>query len=779
MALPKNIHDWFSRFLRYVDYIAAAELYLKDNYLLREELKPEHIKDRILGHWGTVPGLNFIYAHCNYLISKHKPEMLLVVGPGHGAPAILASLFAEKTLGEYYPAYRRDAKGMGSLIHDFSWPGMLPSHVCPNVPGSILEGGELGYSLSTAYGAAFDNPNLIVTCVVGDGEAESGPLAAAWHSNKFLNPRESGAVLPILHDNGYKISGPTIYSAMSDKELKNLFNGFGYEVKIVEGHDKHSEMAAAMEWAYTSIRAIQKKARSSNEEFKPIWPMLILRSPKGWSGVKKAGGKRIEGNFRAHGIPLQDVKSSPESLELLKGWLESYKLHELVDKKGRPLPEVLTFVPTGKVRMGQNKHAIGGNLRKSLSMPSLSKLALKIKVPGEKKDRNTEVGSRLLRDIFKKNARAKNFRFMCPDETGSNKMSPMFEATLRPFMWPLKEHDERMSRDGRVMEILSEHTLQGWLQGYLLTGRHGMFATYEAFAPIVASMVDQYAKFLKQAMRISWRKPVSSLNYVLTSVGWRQEHNGFSHQNPSFIGGVLEKHGQFSSVYFPPDANSTLVTFEDCLKRTNAINVVVVGKQPMPQWLTLKEARAQNKVGVGMWKFVHPGWAKPDVVLSSAGDYMTLEAIEAARLLAELAPELNVRYVNVSELTSLGVGDERHPLSLNQKEFNKYFTADKPIVFNFHGYPDVIRRLFWGNAAASRVSIHGYSEEGTTTTPFDMMVRNKTSRFHLAMDAVTQAASVNKKFARSKKNVLKYCEKMLTKHDKFIHENGRDMDEVM
>lgn len=777
MAPTKDFQTWIGKYLRYVNYIAAAALYLKENCLLRDELKPEHIKERILGHWGTVPGQSFIYAELNYLVSQTGAQMMFISGPGHGAPGVLANVFAEGTLGEYYPRCVRNEEGTSNLIKDFSWPTRFPSHVTPVVPGSILEGGELGYSLATAYGAVFDNPDLIVACVVGDGEAETGPLAAAWHSNKFLNPKESGAVLPILHDNGYKISGPTIFGAMSDHEIKNYFDGLGYEVRIVEGANLHTKMRDALLASYKTIRAVQKKARSGKKILSPRWPVIVLRSEKGWTGVKYLKGHKVEGNYRSHGIPLSDPKTNPQTFKLLKQWLESYRIEELIDSQGKPLPEVLTYVPRGNLRIAKTKNAYGGEIIQNLKIPQPEKYAVDIKKRGTVEAKNIVPGGQLLRDVFVLNKKEKNFRFMCPDETDSNKLGAMFEVTKRPFMWPLKKFDECMSQDGRVMEILSEHTLQGWLQGYLLTGRHGMFATYEAFATIVSSMVDQYAKFLKQASRVAWRKPIASLNYILTSLGWRQEHNGYSHQNPGFVSSILEKHGEFSSVYFPADANSFLVALEDSLARRNAINVFVVGKNELPQWLSIKEARAQHKVGVGIWEWAHSGSRNPDVVLSSAGDHMTFEAMAAVSMLKKLMPELAVRYVNVSELTALGVGDERRPVSLSDAEFDRYFTHNKPIIFNFHGYTAVIKNLMWGHDAASRISIHGYSEEGTTTTPFDMHVRNRTSRYHLVIDAVQRAAQSNTKFAQKAKKVIDWCEKKLTEHQRFIVETGCDMPE--
>lgn len=783
--IDKEAIIWLGKYLRYVNYISAAQLYLKDNFLLRGALKPAHIKDRILGHWGTVPGLNFIYAHLNYLICKHKPSMMFIAGPGHGAPAIIANLFAEKTLSEYYPELQCNEKGTGKLIKMFSWPGGFPSHTNPGTPGAILEGGELGYCLSTAYGAVLDNPDLIVACVVGDGEAETGPLATSWHSNKFLNPAQSGAVLPILHVNGYKITSPTIYASMSDGELKNLFKGFGYEPKIVDdthpekGH-VHEKMMRALDWAYYRIRDIQKKARAEKEPIlKPKWPMIIFRSLKGWTGIKKADGGRIEGTYHSHGIPIGDPKTNSSHFRLVKKWLESYKITELVDRRGCPLPEVTEFIPKDSCRMGKNRHAIGGNLRKELKLPEVKKYRIYLTKRGEPQIGNTTAGANFIRDIFFLNKKGKNFRFMCPDETESNKFQALFQATERAFMWPVHSYDENIGPNGRVMEILSEHTLQGWLQGYLLTGRHGIFATYEAFATIIASMVDQYAKFLKQSALVPWRKPISSLNYLLTSVGWRQEHNGYSHQNPSFVSNILEKHGKFCSVYFPADANQLLVTLEDCFKRVNGINVIVAGKQVMPQWLTIKEAREELKKGIGIWYWINPKHsANPDVVLAASGDALVQEAMAAISILHKLAPELKIRFVNVSELTALGVGDERHPLSIKEEDFCCYFTENKPIIFNFHGYPGTVKKLIYGHEAMERINIHGYLEEGTTTTPFNMMVMNKTDRYHLAIEAVEQGAKFNKSVAKKAKKLIAYFHKRLADHAKYILKYGKDMPEI-
>lgn len=781
--------SWLNRYLRYTNYIGAAQLYLKENCLLRAELSQEDIKDRILGHWGTVPGLNFIYAHLNYLIYKHEASMLFIAGPGHGAPAVIANLFAEGSLREYYPRLKIDEKGTSELIKMFSWPGGFPSHTNPGTPGSILEGGELGYSLSTAYGAVLDNPDLIAACVVGDGEAESGPLAASWHSNKFLNPAESGAVLPILHINGYKITGPTIFGTMSDEELTQYFSGLGYKPLILDVTDlkktnHHEKMMGALEDAYQMIRKIQKKsrkmARHGEAYLKPRWPVVILRSLKGWSGIKELHGDRVEGTYHSHGIPASKPKTNKEEFAKVKEWLEGYKFGELIDAKGQPLPDVLRFVPRGGLRMGMNKHTNGGLMRKPLKLPELKKYEVAIdKSYNDHPLGNTAVGAKYMRDIFKLNARTKNFRFMCPDETESNKLQALFEATDRAYMWPVHSYDEHLSPTGRVMEVLNEHSLQGWLEGYLLTGRHGMFATYEAFATIVASMVDQYAKFLKQSIQVKWRKPISSLNYLLTSVGWRQEHNGYSHQNPSFISNLVEKHGAFCSVYFPVDANSMLAILEDCFKRTDGINVIVSGKQPMPQWLTLAEARRELKTGIGRWDWIQPEHARnPDLVMAAAGDVPVQESMAAIWYLHKMCPELRVRFVNVSEITALGIGDERHPVGLKDVDFAHYFTEDKPVIFNFHGYPGVIQRLMFGHTALGRFTVHGYIEEGSTTTPFDMVVRNKTSRFHLAIDALKQAATINPAVATKAPKLIKFFEQQLAKHAEYIVKNGKDMPEI-
>lgn len=786
----KNIRAkrWLKKYLRFVDYMGAAQLYLKDNYLLEEPLKPEHIKERILGHWGTVPGLNFIYANLNYLVSKYGANMLLVTGPGHGAPSILANLYAEGTLGSFYPKYKISKKGMGSIIHDFSWPhSPFPSHVTPTVPGSILEGGELGYSLATAYGAVMDNPDLITAVVVGDGESETGPIATAWHSNKFFNPARDGAVLPIVHINGYKISNPTIFGRMDDKELKSLFVGYGYEPIIVSGRDLTGKMLNAMERAYKMIRDTQRKARTSSKPLmKPKWPVILLRSQKGWKGIKDFHGHAVEGSFHSHGIPVGHPKEDPAALEAIEKWLKSYKVEKLVDEKGKPLSSVTKFLPKGNKRIGMNKNAIGGSLLKEIKMPKLSKYEVKIPKKGGElqrgfvQDSSMVNAGEMLRDVYKKNG--KNFRMFCPDELESNKLSAVFEASKRAFMWPTEKADENMSPDGRVMEMLSEHTLQGWMMGYLLTGRHGIFVSYEAFTTIIGSMVDQYAKFLKQAFRVSWRKPVANAIYINSSVGWRQDHNGYSHQNPSFVSGVLQKHGEFCQVYYPADANAMVAALEECLTVKDKISVIVAGKRPLPQWQTLAEARKQAKTGIAIWEWVGGKTASksPDVVLASAGDYMTQEAIFAVQMAKELVPEMKIRYVNVSELTSLCMGDyyPRHCACVDEKRVAKYFTKDKPVVFNYHGYTNDIEHILFPFVDSDRFSIHGYHEEGSTTTPFDIKVLNKVSCYHLLMDMVNQASKKNKKIAKRKKELLKEIERRLKRHHNYICRHGDDPPEI-
>ncbi|MFT7183702.1 MAG: xylulose-5-phosphate/fructose-6-phosphate phosphoketolase [Oceanicoccus sp.] len=773
---------WLKKYLRYVDYMGVAQLYLKDNFLLEQPLDEAHFKSRILGHWGTVPGLNFIYGQLNYLICKHKCEMLMVTGPGHGAPAILANLYAEKTLWEFYKDYTHDEKGFGKLVKDFSWPhSPFPSHVTPTVPGSILEGGELGYSLSTAYGAVLDNPNLIAVAVIGDGEAETGPIAAAWHSNKFMNPKHHGAVLPIVHINGYKISNPTIFGRMSDSELEALFEGYGYMPIIVSGRSMDKKMMKALEKAYQQIRRVQKKARTSKKAvLKPLMPVVLLRSPKGWKGIKKFHGAAVEGSFHAHGVPIGHPNKDPEALKAIEKWMKSYKVQDLVSPKGGPSKEVLEFMPSKKYRMGMNPHTIGGNMLKELKLPKLEKYAMKVDTEsrGEIQASSMKQAGEMMRDIFKKNKN--NYHLFCPDELVSNKLDAIFEATERGFMWPLGKHDEHMSPDGRVFEMLSEHTLQGWYMGYLLTGRHGVFVSYEAFTTIITSMVDQYAKFLKQAFKVKWRTPVGSAVYLQSSVGWRQDHNGYSHQNPSFVSNVLQKHGEFCQIYYPADANSMIVALEEVWTKKDSICVIVAGKRDLPQWLTLAEAREQAKSGMGIWDWVGGKAASknPDVVLASAGDYITQEALFAVKLLKDVAPKLKIRYVNISELTSICLGDycrcTRQGTCMTSAGFYKYFTKDKPVVLSYHGYVNDIEQILWPVADSHRFSLHGYREEGSTTTPFDIKVSNGVSCYQLAIDLVNQASKNNKVVLKNKKRILHDLNSMLEQHHRYIRKHGDD-----
>lgn len=779
--IDKKAIAWMKDYLRYSDYLGAAMLYLKDNFFLEKPLEREHFKARILGHWGTVPGLNFIYACLNYLICKEKANILLITGPGHGAPAILANLFAEGSIREFYKDYPVDAGGFGNLIKSFSWPHTpFPSHVTPTVPGSILEGGELGYSLATAYGAVLDNPDLIAAAIVGDGESETGPIATAWHSNKFLNPKTSGAVLPIVHINGYKISNPTIFGTMGDGELYELFVGYGYEPMIVQGPNVEMRMLTAVMTAYERIRGIQRKARKGKVPFKPKWPVILLRTLKGWKGLHDFHGHLVEGSFHSHGIPVEHPAKDLESQKAVENWLRSYKIHELVDKKGRPKSDVLRFVPRGNYRMGMNKHAIGGNFYKNLKLPSLSKYEFSFKERGEVSGSSMVRGAQMIRDIFRMNK--SNFRLFCPDEAQSNKLGGVFEATKRAYIWPVKDTDENIAQDGRVMEMLSEHTLQGWYQGYLLTGRHGIFVSYEAFTTIISSMVDQYAKFLKQALKVKWRKPLANAVYLLTSLGWRQDHNGYSHQNPSFVSGVLSKHGKFCQIYYPADANSFLVALEEVFMKKDSISVIVAGKTDLPQWLSVKEAREQSKNGIGIWEWVggKEGSKNPDVVLASAGDYLTQEALFAVKMCKELAPELKIRYVNVSELTSLGLGDycSHDQVCLTELGLNKYFTNDRSVVFSYHGYVNDIQQILWPHTNPKRFILHGYKEEGSTTTPFDLKVSNGVSCYHLVMDMLNEGAKFNKSVAVKKDEIIKMLNDKISSHQAYIEKYGDDPHEV-
>ncbi len=771
---------------RAANYLGAAQIYLQDNCLLEAPLRPEHIKERLLGHWGTVPGINFIYAHLNRLIRQQDAGILLITGPGHGAPANIANLYLEGSLQEFYPDLTLDRKGAYRLIRSFSWPGGFPSHLYPGMPGSIHEGGELGYALATAFGAAFDNPDLIVACIVGDGEAETGPTATAWHSTKFLNPAHDGAVLPILHLNGYKISSETVFGAMTDAELIDLFEGYNYSVSIVEAQadtpepraSAHRQMAGALSEAYAAIRRIQAAARQGFPEDRPRWPMLILRSPKGWTGPKEVNGEPVEGSFRSHQVPITDVRTNPAHLAQLEQWLRSYRPQELFDKEGRPRPEILATCPTGDRRMGMNPHAYGGRIRKDLNLPDFRQYAVPVATPGSlRRSDMTELG-KYLRDVIRLNEETANFRIFCPDEMTSNRLNAVFEATSRQFAWPTDPRDDFMGKSGRVIEMLSEHNCQGWLQGYLLTGRHGLFPCYEAFISIVDSMLNQYAKFLKQADEIPWRAPVTSFTYLLTSEGWRQDHNGFSHQGPGFINTLLNKKARHARVYLPPDANCLLSTVDHCLTSLDKINLVIASKQPMPQWLTMEAAIAHCRAGASIW-----GWAstdegeQPDVVLASAGVYPTAEVLAAAWLLRREAPELRVRVVNVTDLLIL---EEHtfHPHGLTPAAFDALFTPDRPVIFNFHGYPSAVKQLLFDRPSAARFQINGYIEEGTTTTPFDLLVRNGADRYHVVIQAVRAAAPLNPAIAAQAEDIATRYQQKLADHRAYIEANGTDPDEI-
>jgi xylulose-5-phosphate/fructose-6-phosphate phosphoketolase len=762
---------------RAANYLGAAQLYLKDNPLLREPLRPEHIKPRLLGHWGTQPGLNLVYAHLNRLIQDTDASVLLVVGPGHGAPAILANLYLEGTLGEYYPDLTFDIAGLTRFERQFSWPYGMPSHLFPGTPGMIHEGGELGYSLAHAYGAALDNPDLIVACVVGDGEAETGPLAAAWHANKYLDPAVSGAVLPILHLNGYKLSGPTLFGRMSDNELQNLFSGYGYQVRIVSSDDAalvHRALWQAMDWAHDGIRELQDQARAGDMPERPAWPLIIMRTPKGWTGPKSLDGMPIEGTFHAHQIPITDPATNPEHLQALEAWLRSYAPETLFDDAGRPVLAVTAICPAGDRRIGMNPHANGGALLVPLQVPDYTRYAVRVTAPGADKAQGTRELSKYLRDVFRLNADAGNFRFFCPDETTSNRMEYLFDATGRAFTWPLVETDEYLSRGGRVMEILSEHTCQGWLEGYLLTGRHGLFACYEAFIPIIDSMVNQYAKWLKVSQEIGWRKPLASLNYLLTSHVWRQDHNGYTHQVPSFIDNVANKKSSVARIYLPPDANCLLSVTDHCLRSRGYVNLIVASKQMIPQWLDMDAAQEHCARGASIWEWASNDSGNPDVILAAAGDVPTEETVAAACLLAREMPDLRVRVVNVVDLFTL-ISHRDHPHGLDEASFAQLFTADKPVIFAFHGYPRVIHELVHHRPNPPRFHVHGYIEEGRTTTPFDMLVLNHISRYHLAIAALQRVPRLRSTAG----GVIDRFRERLAAHRAYIRDHDIELPEVL
>jgi xylulose-5-phosphate/fructose-6-phosphate phosphoketolase len=737
---PSVNSERLSLYRRTTNYIAAAMIYLQGNHMLEEPLAPEHIKPRLLGHWGTVPGINLVYAGLNRLILDTDASILLVTGPGHGAPANLANLWVDGCLEDVRPELSRDRDGLGRLVRFFSWPGGFPSHLAPIVPGTIHEGGELGYALATAFGAALDNPDLIVTCIVGDGEAETGPTAGAWHSNKFLDPAGSGAVLPILHVNGYKIANPTIYGAMSDEELTKLFEGFGWHPMIVQGEDLDGALGSALDTAYAEIRELQSAARSGNRPERPRWPMLVLRSPKGWTGLRELDGVKIEGTSKAHQVPAMQAKTNPEHLRALEQWLRSYRPEELFDERGGPTQEALALCPTGEKRMGANPHVNGGRLRKSLELPALAAHAAAVTAPGAANDSALGTLGKYLADVFRLNSEQRNFRIVCPDEVASNRLNAVFDADNHAFEWPVdREISPDYVPDGRIMEVLSEHNCQGWLQGYVLTGRHGIFPCYEAFIPIVDGMVNQYGKFLKMSREeAKWRQPVSSLNYLLTSVGWRQDHNGYSHQMPGFINSMLNRREDTARVYLPPDTNTLLATVAECLQATGRINLVIASKHPLPTWLSMEEAIEHVRRGASSWEWASNDDGEPDVVLAGCGTIPTIELLASTSLLREEVPNLRVRFVNVTNLFALAP-PEAHPDGMSDEHFRDVFTDDRPVIFNFHGYPSAVHQLIHRRPRQERFHVRGYAEEGTTTTPFDLLAMNGVDRFQLAIDALSRA----------------------------------------
>jgi xylulose-5-phosphate/fructose-6-phosphate phosphoketolase len=762
---------------RAANYLAVGQIYLLANPLLREPLTLAHVKPRLLGHWGTTPGLNFIYLHLNRVIRAHDLDMMFIAGPGHGAPGVVASTWLEGTYSDTYPDVSRDAHGMARLFRQFSFPGGIPSHAAPETPGSIHEGGELGYSLAHAFGAAFDNPELIVACVVGDGEAETGPLATAWHSNKFLNPVRDGAVLPILHLNGYKIANPTVLARIGHEELAELMRGYGYAPHFVEGDDPpemHQKMAATLDRVMADIRAIQQTARSGGNSARPRWPMIVLRSPKGWTGPKTVDGLKTEGFWRAHQVPISDMEK-PGHLQLLEDWLRSYRPEELFDEQGRPRPHITALAPQGQRRMSANPHSNGGELMRALRMPDFRTFAVPVAAPGRSDGEATRVLGTFLRDVIRMNAATNNFRLFGPDETASNRLQAVFEATGRTWdAETIPDDDEHLSADGRVMEILSEHTCQGWLEGYLLTGRHGLFNCYEAFIHIVDSMLNQHAKWLKTSREVPWRRPVASLNYLLTSHVWRQDHNGFSHQDPGFIDYVVNKKADTVRVYLPPDANSLLYVADHCLRSWQRINVIVAGKQPAPQWLDMAAAVRHCTAGIGIWDWAsNDQGSEPDAVLACAGDVPTLEALAAVDLLHALVPKLKVRVINVVDLMTLQ-SPMQHPHGLPDADFDALFTTSKPVIFAFHGYPWLIHRLVYKRTNHQSFHVRGYIEEGSTTTPFDMVVRNRLDRFHLAEDVIDRVPALGAAAAYAKQAIRE----KLVDHQLYIAEHGNDMPEV-
>jgi xylulose-5-phosphate/fructose-6-phosphate phosphoketolase len=774
-TLDQDQLDRIDAYWRAANYLSVGQIYLLDNPLLREPLRAEHVKPRLLGHWGTTPGLNFVYAHLNRAIVERDLSAIYVTGPGHGGPGLVANSYLEGTYTQTYPHITEDADGLRGLFRQFSFPGGIPSHVAPETPGSIHEGGELGYALVHAYGAALDNPDLLVACVIGDGEAETGALAASWHSNKFANPARDGAVLPILHLNGYKIANPTVLARIPREELEALLVGYGHRPYFVEGHDPavmHRRMAEVLDEVLDEIAAIQRRARAGGPPARPRWPVIVLRTPKGWTGPKEVDGHPVEGTFRSHQVPLTETRTNDEHRALLETWMRSYRPEELFDDSGRLVEELRALPPRGERRMSGNPHTNGGLLLRDLRMPDFRDYAVKVDGRGQTQSEPTRVLGELVRDIVQANPRT--FRLMGPDETASNRLGAVFEATDRVWLADRAPGDDHLAPDGRVMEVLSEHLCQGWLEGYLLTGRHGLFNCYEAFIHIVDSMFNQHAKWLKVTRDIPWRRPIASLNYLLSSHVWRQDHNGFSHQDPGFIDHVVNKKAEIIRVYLPPDTNTLLSVADHCLRSKNYVNVVVAGKQPTPNWLPMDEAVLHCTRGLGIWD-----WAgtdddgEPDVVLACAGDVPTLETVAAAHLLRRRLPDLKVRVVNVVDLMRLQ--DEReHPHGLPDREFDTIFTRDKPVIFAYHGYPWLIHRLTYRRANHANLHVRGYKEEGTTTTPFDMVMLNDLDRFHLVVDVIDRVPSLGARAASLRQEMID----QRLRHRAWTRETGEDMPDV-
>lgn len=762
------------KFVRAADYLTTCQLFLQDNVLLDRPLIFDDIKPRLLGHWGTCPGINFMYAHLNAFIKKHNQSTMFILGPGHGFPALQANLFLEGTLTDYYPEAAQTALGIRYISKNFSYPGGFPSHTNPGTPGAIHEGGELGYALSTAYGAALDNPDLLVACVIGDGEAETGPTATAWHLNKLINPVTDGCVLPIVHLNGYKISGPTIYGRMSTRELKALFIGYGYEPLFVSGRNIDLKMLNALERARALFQKVREQtARGEKERTRKTArpPVIILNTPKGWTGIKYFNGRKIEGNCLSHQIPLLNAKTDKKELRALAKWLKSYKFEELFNPNTGFDPELLSIIPDKELRMGNNNHAYAGKIYKKLELPAAAEFAEDATVPGTIGSSSMRRAGLYLKAVCEKNRHHKNFRFFSPDETYSNKLDALFGCSPRSFMLPIEPWDKDLSPDGRVIEMLSEHTLQGLAQGYVLTGRHAVFASYEAFVEIVSSMASQYAKFLKVAQEYPWRQPCASLTYILTSSGWRQEHNGFSHQNPSFIGDLLQKYCSFVKAYFPPDGNSTLVTLKHCLAQANGINIIVAGKTVEPRWLTIESAERELEQELAIWGFASD--PDPDIVFAGIGDYVTKEALAAVDLLKKQLPHAKIRFVNVAVLASSSAC-----ASNMLRTFADYFTADKPVIFNYHGYPETLKALLFDRHDTGRFSVYGYVENGSTTTPFDMHVCNRTDRYHLAIRALELLAERGVIAVEKSQELIEFYRHKLAEHAEYIKMHGVDPEEI-